>query len=104
MTEPFDSTDGKVTLRFATSHNYGRIKSRNSSLGTKGVEPFEKRPRPIELSLLKKTHRMGGLAVPSRNGAFNIKILDPACGSGSFFAYTREEKQTIDASPAKTVS
>ena len=94
---------GKVTLRFATSHNYGRIKSRNSSLGTKGVEPFEKRPRPIESSLLKKTHRMGGLAVPSRNGAFNIKILDPACGSGSFLTYTREEKQTIKASPAKTV-
>jgi len=47
---------------------------------------------------------MGGLAVPSRNGAFNIKILDPACGSGSFLTYTKEEKQIIDASPAKTVS
>jgi type I restriction-modification system DNA methylase subunit len=47
---------------------------------------------------------MGGLAVPSRNGAFNIKILDPACGSGSFLTYTGEEKQTIKASPAKTLS
>jgi len=41
--------------------------------------------------------------MPSRDEVFNIKILDPACGSGSFLIYTKEEKQIIEASLAKTV-